>query len=276
MCAAAEKTSCSSLAHKIVKMTANEMMRDATLKLEGDMLKMKEEKTEKLTKAVENRRKVQGKLSIFMKSIKAAEEGVKQLQDQNNLCLAKMLSILERDTNKISRRSQSQQDGQNFLSELMELVDDSSPADTVETLRLKMTKSVEWCDKKLSESMALASQSEFQKTTKIVIQLCDEKDRPIPSALLWNRKFDHDLTGSPPVRSLFDQPFSFNFPHRDGNSVTTSKTTASLPADPSASFRVLLPSASSSSFLHIPPHIPIRPVRPLFNPSNNNNQCNNQ
>ena len=99
---------------------------------------MKEQKTDKLTKTVQNRRQVQEKLSAVMKGIKTAKKRVKQLQDKKNLCFAESLSILERDT-KIA----SQQGGQNFfLSELMKMVDDSSPDDTVETLRLKMDKTV--------------------------------------------------------------------------------------------------------------------------------------
>ena len=44
-----------------------------------------------------------------------------------------------------------------------------------------MTKSVESCDRKLSESKALVSQYEFQETMKISVQLYDDKDRPIPT-----------------------------------------------------------------------------------------------
>ena len=129
---------------------------------------MKEQKTDKLTKTVQNRRQVQEKLSAVMKCIKTAEEGVEQLQDQNNLCLAEMLSILEQDT-KIA----SQQGGQNFfLSELMKMVDDSSPDDTVETLRLKMDKTVQSCGEKLKESKALVSQYDFQETMYVCRFIC--------------------------------------------------------------------------------------------------------
>ena len=107
-----------------------------------------------------------------------------------------MLSILK-PTAKIASPNQSQPDGQNFLSELMETVDDSSPDDTGEMLRLKMAKSVEWCDKKLSESMSLASQYEFQETMMIVIQLYDDKDRPIPTCQWLRNGFRFESVSSP-------------------------------------------------------------------------------
>ena len=107
-----------------------------------------------------------------------------------------MLSILK-PTAKIASPNQSQPDGQNFLSELMKMVDDSSPDDTGEMLRLKMAKSVEWCDKKLSESMSLASQYEFQETMMIVIQLYDDKDRPIPTCQWLRNGFRFESVSSP-------------------------------------------------------------------------------
>ena len=62
-CVAAKKSLCSSSGHWIGQ--ADEIMKDATLKLKEELLKMKEQKTEKVTKAVENRRKVQLKLSAI-------------------------------------------------------------------------------------------------------------------------------------------------------------------------------------------------------------------
>ena len=129
---------------------------------------MKEQKTDKLTKTVQNRRQVQEKLSAVMKGIKTAKKRVKQLQDQKNLCLAESLSILERDT-----KLASLQGGQNFfLSELMKMVDNSSPDDTIETLRLKMDKTVQSCGEKLKESKALVSQYDFQETMYVCRFIC--------------------------------------------------------------------------------------------------------
>ena len=163
-------------------MAADEMMKDTALSLQQDLLKMNEQKIDKLIKVVRNRRQVQEKLAFIMKSIKTSKERVKQFQDENNLRLNEIFTILER-TDKIARLSQSQQDGQNFLPELMELVGNFSPDVTVETLRLKMATSVEWCEKKLSESMALSSQYDLAETTKIVIQLYDDKGRLIPTCI---------------------------------------------------------------------------------------------
>ena len=192
-------------------MAADEMMKDTALSLQQDLLKMNEQKIDKLIKVVRNRRQVQKKLAFIMKSIKTSKERVKQFQDENNLRLNEIFTILER-TDKIARLSQSQQDGQNFLPELMELVGNFSPDVTVETLRLKMATSVEWCEKKLSESMALSSQYDLAETTKIVIQLYDDRGRPIPTCK-WTRSPDRSASKTTASLDAASSSSSFLSPH---------------------------------------------------------------
>ena len=159
---------------------------DALLNLKEELLKMKDHKTEKLAQAVQKRKQVQEKLSVIMKCIKATGDRVKQLQDENNLLLTEIISILDRNSNANivigpASNNKRPEDGTKdlFLSELMELVDDSSPEDTAETLRLKMVKSLEMCDQKLNEATVLASEYDFHDKLKIAVQLYDDKDRPI-------------------------------------------------------------------------------------------------
>lgn len=156
---------------------------DALLNLKEELLKMKDQKTDNLTKAIEKRMQVQEKLSVVMASIKAAENNVKRLQEENNVCMAEMISILEQINNPtIQADGLKTEDNMKdlFLTDLMDLVDESSPDDdTAEILRLKMVKSVELSEQKLNEAMVLASEYDFQETMKIVIQLFDGEDRPI-------------------------------------------------------------------------------------------------
>ena len=156
---------------------------DALLNLKEELLKMKDRKTDNLTKAIEKRMQVQEKLSVVMASIKAAENNVKRLQEENNVCLAEIISILEQINNPtIQADGLKTEDNMKdlFLTDLMDLVDESSPDDdTAEILRLKMVKSVELSEQKLNEAMVLASEYDFQETMKIVIQLFDGEDRPI-------------------------------------------------------------------------------------------------
>ena len=162
---------------------------------------MKHEKIDKLNKTVQKRIQVQEKLSIIMKSIKAAVKRVKELQHENNLRLTEILSVLQMNNspnvNAASEANQLDEQKDLFLSELMELVDDSSPDDTIETLRMKMAQSVELCNKKLDEATALASDYDFQETMKITAQLYDDKDRPIKTCKWLESGFRFQPVSSP-------------------------------------------------------------------------------
>ena len=183
VCTATEKPSCVPLGHSIVKMTADEIFEnlDAANKLKEELLKLNDQKTDNLAKAVQKRKQVQEKLSFIMKSITAAGDRVKQLEDENNLRLTEMVSILERNNSPNIAPSNVNKSGNEdlFLSESMELVDDSSPYDTAETLRLKMINSVELSKQNLCEAIALFSVYDIHEKLKITIQLYDDEDCPI-------------------------------------------------------------------------------------------------
>ena len=191
-------------------MAADEMMKDTALSLQQDLLKMKKQKIDKLIKVVRNCRQVQKKLAFIMKSIKTSKERVKQFQDENNLCLNEIFTILER-TDKIARLSQSQQDGQNFLPELMELVGNFSPDVTVETLRLKMATSMVRKEAQRIDG-ALSSQYDLAETTKIVTQLYDDRGRPIPTCK-WTRSPDRSASKTTASLDAASSSSSFLSPH---------------------------------------------------------------
>ena len=181
---------------------------DAANKLKKELLKLKDQKTGNLAQAVQKRKQVQEKLSVIMKSITAARDRVKQLEYENNIRLTEMVSILERNKSPNIATASVNKPGNGlkdlFLSESMELVDDSSPYDTSETLRLKMTKSVELSKQNLCEATALASDYDFQDKLKIVIQLYDEKDRPIPTCSSLEGGFRFQ-PANPPTITMFPQ-----------------------------------------------------------------------
>ena len=173
--------------------------------MKEELLKMKDEKTDKLNKAVQKRIQVQEKLSVIMKSIKVAEERVKELQDENNLRLTEILSILQMNNspnvNAASEPNQLDEQKDLFLSELMELVDDSSPDDTTETLRVKMAQSVELCNKTLDEATTLASEFHYQEKLKITVQIYDHKNQPIKTCKWLESGFRFQPV-SPPLMSF--------------------------------------------------------------------------
>ena len=156
---------------------------DAANKLKEELLKLKDQKTGNLAQAVQKRKQVQEKLSVIMKSITAAGDRVKQLEYENNIRLTEMVSILERNKSPNIATASVNKPGNGlkdlFLSESMELVDDSSPYDTAETLRLKMIKSVELSKQNLCEAIALFSVYDIHEKLKITIQLYDDEDCPI-------------------------------------------------------------------------------------------------
>lgn len=100
-CVLAEKTDCASQGHSFINMTANTIKNlDARLLtfIEGlaELLNIKDRGTSELDKAILSRKQVQEQLSLILESIKAAENEIMKRQDENNLHLTKMISILER------------------------------------------------------------------------------------------------------------------------------------------------------------------------------------
>jgi hypothetical protein len=153
---------------------------EALLTLKEELLKMNDTGTNKLAMAVQQRQKVQEQLAIIMNSIQYSGEQVQKLQDENNLRMTEMVSILERNQSKpVGQQDFPKQEL--FFSELMALVDGSTADDTTETLKLKMTNLVENYEQKLCESAAIGSEYEFRKRVKIIVHLYDEKDQKIPS-----------------------------------------------------------------------------------------------
>ena len=157
------------------------------VRLKEDLLKLRDTGTNKLALAIEKRKKVEEHLDLVIKSIRVAEEGAKNCQDENNLCLAELISILEINaslgSNSMFRfdkdRLPSEKDF--ILSELMSLMEGSTPDDTAETLTKKMTESIELYDRKLDEATAVASKLELRQKIKIQVHLSDDRYRPIPT-----------------------------------------------------------------------------------------------
>ena len=174
---------------------------EALLTLKEELLKMKDTGTNKLAMAIQERQKVQEQLALIMKSIQCSAEQVQKLQDENNLRMTEMVSILERNQSK----PVGQQDvpkKELFFSELMALVDGSTADDTTETLKLKMTNLVKNYEQKLCESAAIGSEYEFRKRVKIAVHLYDEKDQRIPTVPMLEDGFRFQplspaLKGSP-------------------------------------------------------------------------------
>jgi hypothetical protein len=149
---------------------------DGLLKLKDELVKMRDSGFNKLALAIQKRKEVQDQVGLVLKSLHAAEEEVKKFQDENNLCLVEMISILEANAGSSSTKINPPGKGL-ILSELMSLVEGSTSNDTPETLKQKMSKSVEMYEQKLEEATAIAARTNSK--TKIRVHLTDENGIPI-------------------------------------------------------------------------------------------------
>lgn len=173
---------------------------DSLLNLKEEMTKTKEQAINNLSLAIEKHQAVQEQLTLVSKSINAVADQVKKLQDTNNLQLTKMISIVEGDRNRLSMKAKvlksSNENEDLFLQELMDLVDDSSPQDTPEVLKIKMDKFLEDSQSKLGIATSIVKDYQLQKKIKIVVKLFSENDQPIPTCPLLEAGFRLQQTGS--------------------------------------------------------------------------------
>ncbi|XP_046447948.1 uncharacterized protein LOC124196775 [Daphnia pulex] len=188
-CGSAEKLGCSSSGHSSVNMTINTIKNlESLLKLKEELLAMKDSGTNKLAMAIQERQKVQEQLALIMKSIQCSGEEVQKLQDENNLRMTEMVSVLERNGSKTDSQDVAEKKSL-FFSELMSLVDGSTADDTTETLKQKMTTLVEMHEQQLCEATAVASEYDFRRKVKITVHLYDENDQLIPTLPLLEKGF---------------------------------------------------------------------------------------
>lgn len=157
-------------------------------KLKEELMKMKNIGTNQLTTAIQERQKVHEQLALLLNALQCSENEIKKLRDENSFHLAQMMSVLERNSPKTGVDSRAHpicNDGQPkkklYFSELMSFVEGSTADDTAETLKQKMTKSVEWYEQQCREAMAIASEYELRQKFKIAVHLYDENDRQIPT-----------------------------------------------------------------------------------------------
>ncbi|XP_046640733.1 uncharacterized protein LOC124326122 isoform X4 [Daphnia pulicaria] len=179
-CGSAEKRTCTSSGHSSVEMTADAIRNvEELFKLKEELMKMKNIGTNQLTTAIQERQKVHEQLALLLNAIQCSENEIKKLRDENSFHLAQMMTLLERNSKKSSPDGQPKE--KLYFSELMSFVEGSTADDTAETLKQKMTKSVEWYEQQCREATAIASEYELRKKLKIAVHLLDENDRRIPT-----------------------------------------------------------------------------------------------
>lgn len=124
---------------------------EVLLSLKDELCEIKEEWRSNLSLAVAKRDRLGQHLELLEKSLKEIHADIINLQEQNNAQLIEMKAQLEDD----EVRKSKQQGNPSSLSDLVALVGDSEPGDTVSTLREKMKKSFDACKKQLEETEVL-------------------------------------------------------------------------------------------------------------------------
>ena len=121
--------------------------------------------------AIQKRKQVQEQLSLIMKSIKVAEDEVKILQDENNLRLTEMITILERNksTSKLFPED-----------------------DTPEIIKQKMARSAQLYEQMLKEATDVAAEYDLRQKIKISVSLHNEHQQPIPTCQWLEKGFSFD------------------------------------------------------------------------------------
>ena len=159
-------------AHSCIDMSSVSLKNfEALLTLRNDLRKKVEEGQNKLAEAIE-KREVQDYLSQVSKALKLFITEVDGLEEENNLHLTELISLLE------GGQTLSTQD-EPCLSEFVSLFDDCATQDTIETLREKLDwKYQSQYDGKLTATDLFYAELEKQKKTKITVSLLDESNNP--------------------------------------------------------------------------------------------------
>ncbi|EFX82229.1 hypothetical protein DAPPUDRAFT_241450 [Daphnia pulex] len=191
----ANKPNCST--HSAVEVSANTIKNfESFMKLKEDLKNLMAEGETKLSLAIEKRKEVQAHLHQVSQCLKLVLHEVNQQEEQNNTLLCEMISQLE-PSNKVSDEkpispSTEVKEEDPHLSQLVSLINESKPEKrkNLEVLKEKMKKSLQLCESKLADAVALAKAVQFQKKCKISVRLADSKKQPIPTWGLLESGFD--------------------------------------------------------------------------------------
>lgn len=187
-CGTTTRTICTLSEHSSVHVTASTMKNlEAFLSLKEELESLKTKGADKLALAIQKRKEIEEHLNLLIKSVTATLEGIQDLQDENNLLMTELVSMLEGST--LSAGSSSEDSKDFFLSELSSIIGDANPNDTVETLKLKLNKSTELCEQSIRVASAAASNYERCKKMRITVNLFDEENRRLPTCPFFEDGF---------------------------------------------------------------------------------------
>ena len=178
------KTECCTSKHSILNLAEDTVKNlDAFVDLREEFETEKTKEKMKLTKGLEMRKDIQMHLKKLAQSVEASREQVKELQLENDVCMAEIVSKLNGLQDLFMNTTEL------FLSEVASCLDDSTPEEMLDKLKVELNKSLEICEKSLRETTSLSCEYDRWKKMKIAIKISDVDGRPVSTCSLLDRGF---------------------------------------------------------------------------------------
>ena len=188
------KTECCTSRHSILNLAEDTVKNlDAFVDLREEFETEKTKEKMKLTKGLELRKDIQMHLKNLAQSVEASSKQVKELQLENDVCMAEIVSKLNGLLQTTEMEDPLMNTTELFLSEVASCLDDSTPEarpeEMVAKLKVELNKSLETCEKSLQETTSLSCEYDRWKKMKIAIKISDVDGRPVSTCSLLDRGF---------------------------------------------------------------------------------------
>jgi hypothetical protein len=184
------KAECCTSRHSILNLAEDTVKNlDAFVDLREEFKSEKTKEKIKLTMGLEMRKDIQMHLKNLAQSVEATSKQVKELQLENDLCMAEIVSKLDGLLQTTEMKDQPMNATELFLSEVASCLDDSTPEEMVAKLKVELNKSLEICEKTLQETTSLSCEYDRWKKMKIAIKISDVDGRPVSISSLLDRGF---------------------------------------------------------------------------------------
>jgi hypothetical protein len=189
------KTDCATSKHSTLYLSADTVNNlDAFVELREEFRAKKTKEKINLTVGLEMRKYIQSYLNELSQSVEAAKKQIEELQNENNLCMDEIVSKLD-GLLQISEKDPQNKTTELFLAEVASCLDDSTPEEMVDKLKVELDKSLETCQQSLKETASLSCQYEQWMKKKIAIKIFDLDGRQNTICPLLDQGFQL-LTGN--------------------------------------------------------------------------------
>jgi hypothetical protein len=184
------KIECATSKHSIMNLVEDTVKNfDAFVDLRAKFHSEKTKEKIKLTAGLERRKHIQIQLNELAQSVEAAKEQVEELQNENDLCMAEIISKLN-GLLRLTEKDPPNNTTENFLAEVASHLDESTPPEEMlAKLKIELNKSLEVCEQSLKNATSLSFQYDRWKKMQIVVKIFDVDGRPISVCPFLDRGF---------------------------------------------------------------------------------------